>query len=1136
MAADAKLLIHHLRALVDPARNETAADGELLARWAATRDDRAFAALVWQYGNLVWRVSRGVLAHKEDAEDAFQATFLVLARKAGSLKRRASVAGWLYETAFRLALKTRNASARRLRRETRVTQKTVSDPMEELSVREARLILTEELQRLPVGYRHPVVLCLYEGATQDEAARRLGCGLSTLKRRLERGRTLLAGRLTRRGLVPATALAVTLSSRAAVSGVLVQATITAARDYVMGQALPGAAAALAGGLLRTLLLKKLAVCLSVLLALAGLTLGAGFVYSPSTPAPQAKGAPAPPQAQVKNDPPLAARLDRDGVALPPGALNRLGSQRFRHPDHVDGLVFAPDGKTIASGCADGSVRLWDAATGKLRWRLETEIPQVDFPAIRQGLRHAMVFSGDGKKLAMLNYGGYAVFDTVLDKIVVRHKWPAPANALEKAVSSAITGDLTTLALGFRDGSIHLLDAATGQEKRRFKTGEKLAATLFSGSIEFSPDGQMIYALAGGGSVEVFATATGKPMDTVKGDHKLNGPMMAFSRDFHQLAIFGGILVLWDLKSGKERHVINLGGSGAFSGAFSPDGKLFAAGTQNEIVTFDTASGQEQRRMPLFGGASSLGFTLEGNILAAGGAVGITLLSVATGELQSPLMEPMGVTGGAKFQAGGKQLRTSGPDGVCWWDVAGGQSVRHLQDLQLFRGHPLSPDGKIAVTDGRPNHLALLDTTTNLPLRTLKSDKFRTSAVFSPDGAKLFAAGGGAVTVGDVASGKTLMELESKLVSELALSPDGRWLASWSQAGEGKVRKEQPGEGIYDIHLWDVATGKLARRLTPRYGAALQAAFSADSTRLVIVAGEPGQLILAGGAIIAKLLLAGGNITAKANAIQLWDVATGKEVRKIHGNQECVFTVAISADGRMIATGKWKPLAGDAADTGVQLWDVATGTERGRIQGHESLVNSMDFSPDGRQLAATSADAPIYIWDVYALEKSQFAKVLTKEDKDKLWRQLADEDAIKAFQAVRELIARPGEAVAIFQGGFKGVPRATAQQIEKWIKDLDSEQFSVRQKAEVELNLYLAGHEQLVANAFEKANSLEMRQRLELILNRLRPESLRRSRLLEVLERIGVGPARQFLQTLAEQTNDVEMSREAKAGLKRLEPR
>lgn len=132
-------------------------------------------------------MSRANLHKPEDAQDVFQATFLVLARKAATLQKHSSIAGWLFQTARHLAIKARMATVRRVRREEEAPPKRIIDALEEISVREAQTILGEELDRLPAFYREALLLCHYEGATQDQAANRVGCSLATLKRRLERG-------------------------------------------------------------------------------------------------------------------------------------------------------------------------------------------------------------------------------------------------------------------------------------------------------------------------------------------------------------------------------------------------------------------------------------------------------------------------------------------------------------------------------------------------------------------------------------------------------------------------------------------------------------------------------------------------------------------------------------------------------------------------------------------------------------------------------------------------------------------------------------------------------------------------------------------------------------------------------------
>src|SRR4051794_33095221 len=181
------LLLHHLRELA-AAPDDTASDRELLRRFAERRDEAAFASLMRRHGPMVLRVCRRLLPHGPDAEDAFQATFLTLAKKAGAVRWHDSAAGWLHGVARNTARRARDAAARRARHERGAPARAGADPLAEMSARELLGALDEELSRLPRQYREPLVLCYLEGAARDEAARRLGCPLGTLKGRLERGK------------------------------------------------------------------------------------------------------------------------------------------------------------------------------------------------------------------------------------------------------------------------------------------------------------------------------------------------------------------------------------------------------------------------------------------------------------------------------------------------------------------------------------------------------------------------------------------------------------------------------------------------------------------------------------------------------------------------------------------------------------------------------------------------------------------------------------------------------------------------------------------------------------------------------------------------------------------------------------
>src|SRR5581483_428619 len=175
-------------------------DNQLLERFTSLGDEDAFAALLRRHGTMVLRVSQSVLHNLHDAEDVFQAVFLVLARKAGSIHRREAVSSWLYGVAHRLAKKAQASATRRKNYEKRAATMPSTEPLLDMSLRELQGILHEELQRLPEKYRAPMLLCGLEAKSLEEAARLLGWSKGCVKGRLQRGREHLRVRLRRRGI------------------------------------------------------------------------------------------------------------------------------------------------------------------------------------------------------------------------------------------------------------------------------------------------------------------------------------------------------------------------------------------------------------------------------------------------------------------------------------------------------------------------------------------------------------------------------------------------------------------------------------------------------------------------------------------------------------------------------------------------------------------------------------------------------------------------------------------------------------------------------------------------------------------------------------------------------------------------
>jgi RND family efflux transporter MFP subunit len=291
-------VIRYLRQLTGSDAASGSSDAELLERYVRQRDEAAFELLLWRHGALVFNVCRRLLPREQDAEDAFQATFLAFVRKAGSISRRGSVASWLYKVAYRVALESRERARKTAAMEQPGGELRAEQPAADPTWSDVRPILDDEVNRLPERLRRPFVLCYLEGKSNEEAARELGCRLGTIYSRLARGREMLRRRLLRRGVTLSVAVLTARAVEATPAGLLLRSTVRAALSFA--ESSPGAAvsprvATLAEGVLRAMFVTKLKIA-AVMIFVATVLAAGGVLSHGLTAAPQA-------EAKAENPPP-----------------------------------------------------------------------------------------------------------------------------------------------------------------------------------------------------------------------------------------------------------------------------------------------------------------------------------------------------------------------------------------------------------------------------------------------------------------------------------------------------------------------------------------------------------------------------------------------------------------------------------------------------------------------------------------------------------------------------------------------------------------------------------------------------------------------------------------------------------------
>jgi RNA polymerase sigma factor (sigma-70 family) len=397
-------------------------DRQLVERALTGPDAAALAAIVHRHGPMVYRVCWRVLHHAHDAEDAFQATFLVLARKLRTLRKHPSLASWLHGVALRVARKARAQAAARRRREHRASRPDALPP-EDVTWQELRGALDGELGRLPDRWRLPLLLCYLEGRTQEEAARHLGWSKSTLRRRLEEARTALGCRLTRRGLVwPAALTAVLISDclTAAPAPGLVAATVDVAAGLVAGKSLALATSArvatLAEGVLKPMFLTKLKVAMAVLLCMSFVTAGMGGFSAPTRAPEQVEDRPEVPPKEKK-----AAPEEVQGARLLVEKAQELEAAKARVRQAEAALQEAQKKLSAAQQHYDDAQDRYEAAKARGQsgegTTLRGVLVKVDPAAGTVRLEHWKDVPGDGRPFNGIHYLAYEDFPVAKDAVL-----------------------------------------------------------------------------------------------------------------------------------------------------------------------------------------------------------------------------------------------------------------------------------------------------------------------------------------------------------------------------------------------------------------------------------------------------------------------------------------------------------------------------------------------------------------------------------------------------------------------------------------------------------------------------------------------------------------------------------------------
>lgn len=818
--------------------------------------------------------------------------------------------------------------------------------------------------------------------------------------------------------------------------------------------------------------------------------------------------------------------------LPEGALYRLGSVHWRHGEAITFLALTSDGKHLVTATHDSVLRLWDRDTGK---EIRRFVPPDDtnqkgrafVHLYMQGLTRAAL-SQDGKMLAVALPGNVVrTWDVDSGKAI--HEINSPANGVS---AMAFTPNGKMLAIrGATDRVCYLYEAANGKEIRKLKPahpsgmGGNIGGGADNGTgLAFSPDGKLI-AL----------------------------PELEYVNK-----VVSGSVTLFEVETGKEIRRIEPPNHGIAAIAFSPDNKTLVFNTLSTIHVKDVDTGKEIRQIKGFFGTNQIVFAPDGQTIAIKGRdQSVRLYETKTGNLLRTIGEvPANArnfvtsSNGAPrtdvvYTSDSKTLILGGHQVPRFFEVASGKET-----TRPGGGHggavsalTISADGSTIVSRGAEGAFRAWDVRTRKEVRQFAESTGTSSVAFSPDG-KLVALGhnDGTIRLLDVADGKEKSQWKAHegTIASIVFTANGKSIAT---------------RGAYDgtLNLFDVEKGTKRKHFTFQD-------VKAGNNGVMIVRSSNGPTetyplaISADGKTLAtfiapqQMLVQGQQqIQPDSNCVRLFDVPSGKEVRKITLPAGlAIRNFVFSLDGRLlvsenvdktvsvweVASGQERLRLGDPVDSTprsnitsfvvvngnvrngphltpmgvtialsrdgslvaapgpkhtIKVYDTSTGTVVGTFPGHDGDIASLAFASDGKSLVSGGHDTNLVAWDLSRLKLAPITPIreFKARELDDLWSDLLSSDGKRGGQAVRTLIAGSNLSVAFLKDRTPPATPINRQLLDQWLKDLGSSNFAKRAVATRELQKL----DELAVPALQDRLSsrqlpTESRRRVEMLLEEL----------------------------------------------------